>query len=459
MKTAMKNLPKISRFRSLKDASRMTKNPLLIFNEYMTNFGETYTFYFGGIRKTMVSSNPKIIQHVLQKNYSNYQKSDIQVKRMGHFLGSGLLTSHGNYWLTQRRLIQESFHKDKLIILMDIMDDVAKESLEQFDKEIEKGPVNINQQMTKFTFRLATKSLFSTNFNEAKLELLSSSITGIQEFIVRQIVKPFLIPWFKISGIEKKYEILRKQSDQAILDLIQNRRKNNNEYQDLLQNLIDAKYSETGEGMSDNQILMESMQLLVAAHETSSNALSWILYLLCKHPECLKKINRELDSVIGNAPLRYNKLRKLEYTIQVIEESLRIYPPFWIIDRVAMDDDIIDDVQIPRGTNIMLFLYGLHHSSEYWHEPEKFIPDRFSPDNKKKHVSFTHLPFGGGPRTCIGGNYAMIQMLLILTTLVRKYKFELIEEQKVEVSPLVILRPLEGIQLQFRKQINPIPKP
>ncbi len=424
-------IPTISRSRAFADSPRMKKNPIEIFNEYKDELGETYSFHFGGLKKVIITTNPTIIQHILQKNYKNYHKSDIQVKRMGHFLGSGLLTSHGEYWLSQRRMIQEGFHRSQLMMLMPTMRKIMDEAMLDFDKAAAKNPIDICEYMMRFTFRIAATSLFSTRLNAEQLDTLSDTITTIQAFIVRQIVQPYLNPWFQISGTLSKYEKMRETSDKFIMDYIKSRRKSDEKQDDLLQKLMDARDKDTGEGMTDEQVLMESMQLLVAGHETSSNALSWVFYLLAKHPDCQAKVRQEIKNAINDEPIDYHNLRKLTYTVQVIEETLRLYPPFWMIDRKALETDVVDGVTIPKGATIIPFIYGVQHSGEYWENPEQFDPERFTKENAKNHTPFTHLPFGGGPRVCIGSSYANIQILLILVTILQQYNFELAQE-KVE---------------------------
>jgi cytochrome P450 len=443
--------PQVPRLRALIDSRRMSKNPLEVFTQYSDRMGHTFSFHFGGLQKTIVTRHPEVIQHILKKNYTNYHKSDIQVRRMGHFLGSGLLTSHGEYWLTQRRLIQEGFHKDKLVSISTIMDDVLAEFLERKAEMMEKEPVDICQLMMELTFRIVTKTLFSTRLTDDELDLISNSISSIQKFIIRQISQPYLNLWFRISGTLRKYEALRDESDRVILQNIKTRRKSNEHHADMLQTLLSARYKETGQGMTDQQILMESIQLIVAGHETSSNALSWILYLLTQHPDCFARVREEIKNQLGDAPLRYHDLPKLKYTTQVIEESLRLYPPFWLIDRMAVEDDEIMGYSIPKNTMIIVFIYGVHHSPEYWQNPDKFDPDRFNEENIKKQKAFSHLPFGGGPRVCIGENYAMLQILTILATLLRKYDFQLAQNHPVVMGPMIILRPKGGIKMKFAK--------
>jgi cytochrome P450 len=201
--------------------------------------------------------------------------------------------------------------------------------------------------------------------------------------------------------------------------------------------------------MSDELVLSESMQLLVAGHETSSNGLSWLLYLFSTHPESLERVRQEFDAVMGDAPLNPMDMMRLEYTTQVIQEGLRLYPPFWMIDREAMADDRVGDVEIPAGSTVIVYVYGAHHAPRYWDDPERFHPERFVKGSEKLRAPFTYLPFGGGPRVCIGNHYAMLQILMILSELLRKYDFQLVPGQEIEARPMVILRPKNGIRMTF----------
>jgi cytochrome P450 len=240
---------------------------------------------------------------------------------------------------------------------------------------------------------------------------------------------------------------MRIRADAVLLEYIQRRRREP-PGNDLLQTLMDARYTD-GEGMTDELVLSESMQLLVAGHETSSNGLSWLLYLLSSRPDCLERVRQEFDQVLGDAPLTHADVPKFEFTTQVIQEGLRLYPPFWMIDRMAIADDRVGDVVIPRGSTVIVYVYGAHHAPRYWDNPEDFDVDRFLKANEKLRKPFTYLPFGGGPRGCIGGNYAMLQILMILSDVLRRYDFELIPGQTIEARPMVILRPKHGIRMTF----------
>lgn len=425
----------------------MVANPVQVLSKYVDTFGDTFKFYLGGIKGAIVTTNPAVIQHVLKTNADNYQKSEIQVERMGHFLGKGLLTTHGEAWKTQRRLIQKGFDRKQLEALSSIMQDSLNESLGDFDKQIGEGPVDIYPQLMKMTFAMVARSLFGARLKNEDIDLVSDTICTVQEFIVRQTLQPYMNPWFAASGELKRHEDMRVRADGILLEYITRRRQEPPGH-DLLQTLLDARYSD-GEGMSDELVLSESMQLLVAGHETSSNSLSWLLYLLSSRPDCLERVREEFDTVLGDAPLSFGDVTKLGFTTQVIMEALRLYPPFWMIDRMAVADDRVGDIEIPAGSTVIVYVYGAHHASRYWPHPETFDPERFTKANTTLQPPFTHLPFGGGPRGCIGGNFAMLQILMILSVLLRRYDFQLSPGQTIEARAMVILRPREGIRMKF----------
>jgi cytochrome P450 len=445
------SVPAVSRSQSFMDSRAMAHNPVQVLSKYIKLHGETFRFYFGGVKEAIVTIDPVVIQHVLKTNSDNYYKSEIQKKRMGHFLGKGLLTTEGEAWKTQRRLIQTGFERKQLEVLSSIMQDSLAESLRDFDRQAQIGPVDIYPLMMKITFAMVGRSLFGARLKEEDIDLISLAISTVQEFMVRQTIQPYLNPWFAISGELHKHWDLRSRAFGVLDEYLQRRRKEAPGH-DLLQILMDARYSD-GQGMPDNLILSESMQLLVAGHETSSNALSWLLYLLSSRPGCIERVRQEFDAVLGDKPLSFSDVLKFEFTTQVIMEALRLYPPFWMVDRMALADDRAGDVAIPKGSTVVVFIYGVHHSPQYWENPETFDHERFSKANEKRNTPFAHLPFGAGPRGCIGGNYAMLQMLMILSVLLRKYDFSLVPGQTIEARPMVILRPEHGIRMSFTEAV------
>ena len=423
----------------------MAGNPATVLSKYNEAFGDTFRLYLGGLKEAIVTIDPAVIQHVLKTNAENYQKSEIQVKRMGHFLGKGLLTTHGDAWRNQRRLIQSGF-KD-LGMLSAIMQDCLAESLREFDSEVRVGPVDVYPHLMKMTFSMVARSLFGARLKNEAIDLVSHTICTVQEFIVRQTLQPYLNPWFAVSGQLRKHEDMRTRADAVLLECIRKRRHEPPGH-DLLQTLMDARYTD-GQGMSDELVLSESMQLLVAGHETSSNGLSWLLYLLSTHPDYLRRVRTEFESVLGDRSLTYADVPRFEFTSKVIFEGLRLFPPFWMIDRMAVADDRVGDVVIPGGSMVIVYVYGAHHAPRHWPDPDTFDPERFTKEEMKQRTPFTFLPFGGGPRVCIGQHYAMLQILMILSEVIRRYDFDLVPGQTIEARPMVILRPKNGIRMIF----------
>ncbi len=440
-------IPAVSRWRSLADSRAMARNPVQVLTRYSQACGDTFRFYLGGIKPAIVTIDPAVIQHVLKTNAENYRKSEIQVQRMGHFLGKGLLTTEGQAWKTQRRLIQKGFDRKQLDALAVIMQDSLTDSLRDFDLQIRSGPVDIYPHLMRMTFAMVARSLFGARLKTEDIDLVSRTICTVQEFIVRQTLEPYLNPWFALSGELRRHEQLRTAADAVLMQYIQKRR-NEAPGHDLLQTLMDARYTD-GEGMPDDLILSESMQLLVAGHETSSNALSWLLFLLSSRPDCLERVRQEFDDVLGGAPLGHADVPKFVFATQVIQEALRLYPPFWMVDREAIADDRIGDVVIPAGSMVIVHVYGAHHAPRHWPDPETFDTDRFLKGSEKLRTPFTYLPFGAGPRGCIGNNYAMLQILMILSDLLRRYDFHTVPGQTIEARPMVILRPRHGIRMTF----------
>ena len=447
--TLSASIPAVSRFRSFKDSPAIARNPVTVLQTYTEEFGDTFRFYLGGLKEAIVTIDPAVIQHVLKTNAENYQKSEIQVKRMGHFLGKGLLTTEGQPWRDQRRLIQKGFDRKQLDALTAIMQDSLDASMAEFDRRIQAGPVDIYPQLMEMTFAMVARSLFGAKLDRKDIDLVSHTICTVQEFIVRQTLQPYLNPWFAASGELKKHDDMRVSADNVLLEIIRQRR-HQPPGTDMLQSLMDARYAD-GEGMSDELVLSESMQLLVAGHETSSNGLSWLLYLLSQHPDALARVREEFDSVLGDNQLTHGDVMKFPYTSQIIAEALRLYPPFWMVDRMAINEDRIGDVVIPAGSMVIVYVYGAHHAKSRWDSPEEFRPERMTKENDKLRTPFTYLPFGGGPRICIGNQYAMLQILMILSTLLRRYDFELTPGQDIEERAMVILRPKNGIRMSFNR--------
>ncbi|MFC1680399.1 cytochrome P450 [Pseudomonadota bacterium] len=429
----------------------MTKNPVRVLETYRKEYGHTFSFHFGGSRRSIVSSDPSFIEHVLRQNYNNYHKSDIQVDRMSEFQGKGLVNYNGDQWRRQRRLLARGFHTSRLREILELQISVVDNWMPGFETAAGAGVVDVYKHMVSLTLCLVGYSLFGRNMAEEELDEIAATIATIQRFIVREIVHPYLIPWYKLSGQNRRYQKLRRKADAIVLRHIQARRNEGIGSTDFLRILLETPYSDTGETMSEEQALIESLQLLVAGNETSSIALTWVCFLLGSHPEYIPKIREEINNVIGEHPVDFDNLHQLDLTLRVIYESLRLYPPFWMIDRVSLRDDTINGINIPAGTMVIPYIYGTHRNPYIWPDPTVFDPGRFESARKKSRHRFSFIPFGGGPRICIGNNMAIMQILLVVVKLVQQFNFTLDSNHTVDIRPMMLLRPDGPVLMDFRK--------
>lgn len=424
----------------------MVDNPMKVLWKHAQVHGPTFVYYFGGVRKTIVTSEPAILRHVLKDNYDNYPKSEIQVENMVEFLGPGMLTEHGEPWKKRRRLIQHGFRPKTFGRLAEIMRTSLDATLPDLGRRAAAGPVSLADEMMALTFGMAARTLFGANMANQEIQTISDAITDVQRFMVKQIIRPYLRPWYAINGQLAKHQAMRRQGDSVLRGRIQERKASTEAHEDVLQDMIEAQA--TDPVMTDQQILHDGMQLLVAAHETSSTALTWMLYLLMQHPEYMTAVRDELESVIGDAAVEPRHVSELTVTMRVIKETLRLYPPFWMVDRRAMVDDHVAGVSIPADSTVVAFIYAAHHDPGQWPDPGRFDPDRFDIDDRRPNLGFTYLPFGGGPKSCIGERYALLQMTCVLHAVLRNYDVSL--AQPTSEQPLFILRPSDGVLAHVR---------
>ncbi len=442
--------PEIPLRESLPNSWRAMRDPIGIFSQYNRAYGHNFLLRLGGVTRALISTDPEVVQHVLQRNHRNYHKSAIQSEQLAYYLGKGLLTNDGDDWLRQRRLIQPGFHRERIAGLCALMHEVAQGT---FQALAQKGDTTIDVYpvMMDTAFGIMAYTLFSEGIAQGERQRLGDIITELQDFIVKPIRLPFLRPWYRISGQIGKHEKMAKEAFSTLARLIAIRRNSGRLRNDLLQMLLDTRYEDTGEPMADRQLLEEVIVLLVAGHETSANALAWTLHLLATHPEVQHRLYEEIIRILpaaDDAPTPDN-LRQAVYLTQVIEESLRLYPPAWITDRVALADDGAAGISWPKGTLMTPYIYGLHHHPDFWEQPERFDPDRMHPDRKKERPAGAYIPFGAGPRLCIGYSFAMMEMQVVLAMMARQFVLTPAPGAAPRAKALITLRPDPGVTLKL----------
>ena len=284
------------------------------------------------------------------------------------------------------------------------------------------------------------KSLFNISASQEKLDRLKEIIIRVQEFLIKEIRLPFKAFWFKISGQIKKNKQLALESDAIIKEIVEERIKSDTKQNDLLDMLLETRYEDTGEGMSTQQLIDEIKILFIAGHETTANALTFILHLLGNHQDSQQKVYDEIVAIQSQTDDTIEQLQQMTYINAVINESMRLYPPAWITDRENITDDELLGYNIKAKTLIGVSFYELHRNPKYWDKPEEFKPERFLGEQKKESNKYFY-PFGAGPRMCIGLGFAMYEMALTISYIIKKYQVISVKKT-LEVNPLVTLKPV-----------------
>jgi len=442
----------VPRIKAIRNIFRFVQNPIPLINETIEEMGPSYRVHLGGVNRSLMTQDPEVIQHVLQKNHKNYYKSKIQTEGLAKYAGYGLLTTDGDYWLRQRRLIQPGFHKQKLKSLVQRMNDVVLEHVELIRKKLEQGEstVELTKDMVHLTLKVVSRSLFSSGISEDQLSILGDAVTISQVAVIKDIRQPMFKWWRRLTGEQKQYNSAVIKGRKLLMSLIEGRRASGTSHDDLLDMLLESRYEDTGEAMTTTQILDEILIIFAAGHETTANAMTWTLYLLDKYPKILNSLRQEIETVHLPANPGFEHVSQLTYCKQVISESMRLFPPAWITDRIALQDDQVGNVKIEKGEIIGIYIYGAHHSKALWDDPEVFNPDRFSRENQKTISAYSYFPFGGGPRLCIGQQFAWTEMILALYHLLKEFDFSLEEGHQVDMEPLITLRPKYGMPMKVK---------
>ncbi|WP_299432439.1 cytochrome P450 [uncultured Aquimarina sp.] len=431
-------IPKVSFFKVLKNAKQILRNPLPFHNENFEKHGDIFEVNLGFGKSAVFTRDAGFAKHMLQNQHRKYHKSPLQTKDLGKYIGNGLLTSNGEYWLRQRRLIQPAFYKKKLDVIASTINDTIKEELLriEFDKTIDVYPL-----MNDLAFKVVAKSLFSYTDTGNTIARLQYITEAAQKSLIREIRQPYKRLWFHLSGQIKKTITLTNEARDILNSIIEKRRNSGETYDDLLDMLLESRY-EDGTAMSNDQLIDEILILFVAGHETTSNALCFSLMLLAKHPEIQDKVYAEVSKSNGKELSLMEKFAESKYTTQCIEEAMRLYPPAYFSDRIAIEEDEYNGIQLAKGTIILISFFEIHRHQDFWKEPIVFDPDRFHSDNKKEYSDW-YFPFGAGPRMCVGSNFAMYEMIVTISELIKKYKIT--SSDPIEIKPLITLKPVNAV--------------
>jgi cytochrome P450 len=440
-------------------------NPTETLTAIANEYGDIAHFKFGR-QHVYLLNNPEFIENVLVKDYKNFKKSrGLQVSK--RLLGEGLVTSEGEYHDRQRRIIQPAFLPNRV----KKYGEIVTSYVENMCRDWNDGTIlDIHKSMINVTSAIISKAVLGSDIKSAEGSQVGDDLLTCAEYFNR-LLMPFgeLIEKIPILPINKGFQQAKKRLDSIVYDMIREHRDNEARGRtnlDLLYTLLDAQDSEAGiKRMTDSQLRDEVMTIFLAGHETTANALTWTFYLLSEYPSVEAKLYEELKTILNNRngtkyDMNSQALRvptvedisKLEYTEKVVRESMRLYPPAWTLGRQAINDYSVDGYVIPAKSIILMSQYVMHRNPKYFPEPELFYPERWTKETRTQIPRFSYFPFGGGIRGCVGEAFAWMEAILIVATICRQWRMFHDLDHKVELKPLITLRPKYGMRMRLERK-------
>ena len=404
-------------------------------------------------RRMFILNEPGAIRYVLLDNAANYTKSEVGRRLLEPGLGRGLLTSEGETWRRHRRIMAPSFDPRSVTGYAPIMIEVTQGLLEGWDALPNGSELDAAAAMMHLTLHIISKAMFSSDSDEI-VEAVEGGVNQYQTLVRPSLLDLLHFPqWFARLLAPLPTDGLFDEFDRKVdLLLTERGRAPDAEPKDLLARLVAARDSETGGGMTAKEVRDQVVTIFMAGHETTSLALSWTWYLLSQHPAVEQKLHRELADVLGGRTPRNQDIASLRYTRMVIEESMRLYPPAHTTGRQPIKPDEILGHRIPAGAEVLIMPWLIHRKPQLWENPESFDPERFAPERAAERPRFAYIPFGAGPRICIGAAFAMTEAILILATIAQRYRLRLKAGHPIEPQGLITLRPRYGMQMILQRR-------
>ena len=405
--------------------------------ELFDRFGDIYRVYAPGRRSyTYVITHPDDIKRVLVSNHRNYTKG-IGLDRVKILLGNGIMTSEGEFWRRQRYMMQPLFHRRVITRFAEVIDAANERLLARWEEHAARGePVNVTEDMSELTLDIVLRAIFGRD-----LDRLSQQLGGNPfEVVTRE----------QARNLQFAYKF--RSLTTLVAEIIRRRRAEREEHFDYVSMLMNARDKDTGDAMSERELIDEIMTLIVAGHETTASGLNWTWYLLSQHPEVEARLHAEVDAAPEQAAPSLAQMETLVYTGQVISEALRLYPPGWLLSRRSVGPDVLSGYEIPPGTDVLLCLYVLHRHPRYWKDPEAFRPERFDAEHEAERPRFAYMPFAAGPRHCIGETFALYEMLMHLYKVARRYRLRRVSDEPIEIEAQINLRTRKPLYMRLERR-------
>lgn len=385
---------------------------------------------------TFLINDPHAIKYILVRNHENYKKGP-GFERVKMLLGNGIIVSDGSHWRKQRRMIQPAFSRRCIAGMTQVMQHANRSLALKWQHSADLGlEVDVTAHMSELSLEIILRTLFSKDLDSIIEEDGSNPFSILTEDSARDI--QLVIRFRALKTLVQQFITTRRESN------VQN--------DDFLDAFMEATDKDTGEGMTDAEIIDEVMTLIIAGHETSATTLNWAWYLLSQNPEAEKALHAEIAEVVQGDTPTFEEVAQLPFTRSVIEEALRLYPPVWLFSRTALADDEVGGFRIPAGTNIFFAPYYTHRHGDHWEDPESFDPQRFNAEAVKSRHNFAFFPFSAGPRRCIGDYFSIVEMQIHLATLAKQFSLARADTQTIELAPEINLRSKNPIIMNLTRR-------
>lgn len=425
----------------------MSRNPLAPLIAMQRDYGDIVHYQIGP-QHLYLFSDPELIRDVLVTNQKNFTKSR-GLERARRLLGNGLLTSEGEFHLRQRRLAQPAFHRQRIASYATTMTSYADRTRSSWR---DGSTVDMHIEMMRLTLAIVAKTLFDADVDDEAAEIGEALTAAFHSFNFAILPFTELLEKLPLPHV-RRFNAARDTLDRTIYRMIDERRKAKDDRGDLLSMLLLATDTEgDGSGMDDLQLRDEALTIFLAGHETTANALTWTWYLLSRHPDVESRMHYEIDSALMGRDATFEDLPALPYTRMVLAESMRLYPPAWAIGRRAIEPFDARGYTVPARSVVLMSQYIVHRDARYFPDPERFDPERWTPEGQASRPKFSYFPFGGGTRVCIGEQFAWMEGILLVATLAQKWKMRLEPGHPVDVQPLITLRPKYGMRMKLTRR-------
>ena len=424
-------------------------NPPSFFLNLARTYGDVVWYQLAGTNVYQLS-HPDHIQELLVSNIHVYHKGDMDKRVLRQSLGNGLVLSDGDFWKRQRKLVAPAFHSKRIESYAETMVDFAGKVMSGWTDGTR---IEMHREMTRLTLYIVSKTLYDTDVTESA-DGIGELVTTLAHIGNQQYTQGFVPPsWLPIPQVTEARRAVQALNG-IMMPIIEARRQSGEDRGDLLSMLLQSQ-DEDGSQMTDQQVRDEAVTLFLAGHETTSNALSWTWALLSQHPEAEARLHAELDAVLGDRPPTFADLPKLTFTDAVFKEAMRLYPPAWALTgRQPQEDVQLAGYTIPKNSVVITFPYVVHRDARWFENPDAFRPERWLDGLEKRIPKYAYFPFGGGPRVCVGNQFAMMEGKLILAALASRYQFRLTEPGPIGFDAAITLRPQGGLPMRVETRVK-----